>query len=387
MKKILQAVVEPGENASAAELQTRSQKDGLKSKTSQPQTGSLGWGAVRPVSLAAPRFDHQDWIRRRRSALADSRTAFRHMLSRDFSTVNDLFLPVFAKPANTLKEEGGVADRSSLKPMVFSSLRIVATAASVWGVRRRGPGRAHGGSRTGALWRQRAHNRREPPPTETSKAIVIGAAHSNSWIAWDAHRRFWSRAARPGCVHTKRQYGARRSTALIMSKRLQFRSDDPATRHRTYSRRALQSFGVSVERQVELIGFKEVTNGVEAQLRHADGHEETVSTPWLIGSDGAHSTVRHALMSNFPVRPGRRLAAGRRPPARRGAPAPDELAIYLHIDGPFLVFPIPEIERVSSERSASRIRLIRDPIRPSPTLRRCWTDARVRACVSRIPSG
>src|SRR5580698_8500799 len=39
----------------------------------------------------------------------------------------------------------------------------------------------------------------------------------------------------------------------------------------------LQSLGVSVERQVELISFKTRDDGVEAQLRHADGREETMS--------------------------------------------------------------------------------------------------------------
>jgi len=34
-------------------------------------------------------------------------------------------------------------------------------------------------------------------------------------------------------------------------------------------------------------------------LRHADGHEETVSADWLVGCDGAHSAVRHGLGAPF----------------------------------------------------------------------------------------
>ncbi len=49
----------------------------------------------------------------------------------------------------------------------------------------------------------------------------------------------------------------------------------------------LRDLGVAVERQVELTSFKTGSDGVEAVLTHTDGHEETVSTDWLIGCDGA----------------------------------------------------------------------------------------------------
>jgi 2-polyprenyl-6-methoxyphenol hydroxylase-like FAD-dependent oxidoreductase len=57
----------------------------------------------------------------------------------------------------------------------------------------------------------------------------------------------------------------------------------------------LEAAGVVVERQVELLSFTDDGQRVSAQLRHADGREERVSTAWLAGCDGAHSTVRHAL--------------------------------------------------------------------------------------------
>ena len=57
----------------------------------------------------------------------------------------------------------------------------------------------------------------------------------------------------------------------------------------------LQGLGVTVERQVEVLGFKTNGAGIQTTLRHADGHEETVSSNWLLGSDGAHSIVRHTL--------------------------------------------------------------------------------------------
>ena len=61
----------------------------------------------------------------------------------------------------------------------------------------------------------------------------------------------------------------------------------------------LASFDIAVERGVELTGFVQTSDGVSATLRHNDGREETVATPWLIGCDGAHSTTRHILGMDF----------------------------------------------------------------------------------------
>ncbi len=57
--------------------------------------------------------------------------------------------------------------------------------------------------------------------------------------------------------------------------------------------------GVEIERNVELTGFTHTTDAVRAVLRKADGQEEVVETPWLIGCDGAHSTTRHTLGMDF----------------------------------------------------------------------------------------
>lgn len=62
----------------------------------------------------------------------------------------------------------------------------------------------------------------------------------------------------------------------------------------------LRRLGVAVERQTELVAMAEHPEGVRATLRHADGREEVVDTPWLVGCDGAHSTVRHLNQEQFP---------------------------------------------------------------------------------------
>ena len=61
----------------------------------------------------------------------------------------------------------------------------------------------------------------------------------------------------------------------------------------------LNTCGVQVERQVELVRFVLGADMVTATLRHADGREETLQAAWLIGCDGAHSAVRHGLGMQF----------------------------------------------------------------------------------------
>ncbi len=57
----------------------------------------------------------------------------------------------------------------------------------------------------------------------------------------------------------------------------------------------LAGLGVQVERGVELSGFTQESGHVAATLRHADGREERIQTPWLIGCDGGGSLVRKTL--------------------------------------------------------------------------------------------
>ena len=126
----------------------------------------------------------------------------------------------------------------------------------------------------------------------------------------------------------------------------------------------LQGLGVTVERQVEVLGFKPSDAGIQATLRHADGHEETVSSKWLLGCDGAHSIVRHTLGVPF---------AGETLDSDwmladvhiKGYPYPDtEASVYWHKDGAFVIFPI----------SPGRYRVLADlpmtsgALPPTPTL-------------------
>src|SRR5579875_3005538 len=61
----------------------------------------------------------------------------------------------------------------------------------------------------------------------------------------------------------------------------------------------MEQLGVRTERQVELTGLEQTEGAVRARLRHADGREEQVEPAWLLGSDGAHSSVRDLLKIPF----------------------------------------------------------------------------------------
>lgn len=184
---------------------------------------------------------------------------------------------------------------------------------------------------------------RSPHPTETSKALVI-----------------WSRTLelmdRMGCTPAFLDAGLRANGASIRNGRTllghtgfdliaspyNFALMIPQSDTERLLTAHLRSLGILVERGVELLGFSEAADHAEVRLGHADGREEAAETSWLVGCDGAHSTVRHALGFAFEgVAQGDdwmladvRLQGDSTPPA-------DEIATFLHRDGPFVVFPIP----------------------------------------------
>jgi 2-polyprenyl-6-methoxyphenol hydroxylase-like FAD-dependent oxidoreductase len=108
----------------------------------------------------------------------------------------------------------------------------------------------------------------------------------------------------------------------------------------------LQRRGLRVEREAELIETKVQDSGFRAQdeqiistVRQADGREEVVTSSWLAGCDGAHSTVRKQLGIPF---------AGEFEPNDwmladvhvDGPIAPDEISAYWHSLGVLIFFPM-----------------------------------------------
>ncbi len=54
----------------------------------------------------------------------------------------------------------------------------------------------------------------------------------------------------------------------------------------------VESLGISVERGVELVALNQDGDAAQVTLRHEDGSTEQLSASWVIGADGARSTVR-----------------------------------------------------------------------------------------------
>jgi 2-polyprenyl-6-methoxyphenol hydroxylase-like FAD-dependent oxidoreductase len=126
----------------------------------------------------------------------------------------------------------------------------------------------------------------------------------------------------------------------------------------------LASFGVQVEWGAELTGFTQDADGVSATLRHADGRDETVRTPWVLGCDGAHSAVRHTVGLPFE---GYALPAGFAVGDLKvqWSLPDDEMHEFLHSDGLLAAFPLPGgRQRLAVETEQYNV----DGALPQPTL-------------------
>lgn len=74
----------------------------------------------------------------------------------------------------------------------------------------------------------------------------------------------------------------------------------PQDEHEKLLIRKLSDIGVSVERCTELLRFEEKSAGVVSVLKRRDGSEESFESSYLAGCDGASSTVRRTLTTEFP---------------------------------------------------------------------------------------
>lgn len=136
---------------------------------------------------------------------------------------------------------------------------------------------------------------------------------------------------------------------------------------------ALQRVGAEVEYQTALTGFEPHAGGVTATLER-DGVREAVTATYMVGCDGAHSTVRQCLDLDFAgaAYPEHFMLADVETNAAFPA---SELQLCPHRDGPLAVFPM----------SASRCRIVamvRQPEGEAPTL-----DMVARLLTERAPAG
>lgn len=103
----------------------------------------------------------------------------------------------------------------------------------------------------------------------------------------------------------------------------------PQTQTERLLREHVEALGGSIERQVVLETFAEREGAVECTLAHADGSRETITAAYLIGADGAHSTVRQLL--HFPFQGDAEPYAFFLGDLKVDGDVPgDELAVHLH---------------------------------------------------------
>jgi 2-polyprenyl-6-methoxyphenol hydroxylase-like FAD-dependent oxidoreductase len=74
----------------------------------------------------------------------------------------------------------------------------------------------------------------------------------------------------------------------------------PQDEHERLLAARLEELGVSVERQTELVSYRDEGDRIVAHLRRSDGREETCEADYIAGCDGVHSIVRETMGTGFP---------------------------------------------------------------------------------------
>ncbi len=73
----------------------------------------------------------------------------------------------------------------------------------------------------------------------------------------------------------------------------------PQDKHERLLIARLESLGITIERQTELVSFEDKGDFISARLRNSDGREETCDALYLAGCDGARSSIRTQLGEKF----------------------------------------------------------------------------------------
>jgi 2-polyprenyl-6-methoxyphenol hydroxylase-like FAD-dependent oxidoreductase len=176
--------------------------------------------------------------------------------------------------------------------------------------------------------------------TDKSKALVL----------WSRTLELFDDAgyAQAFMPHGIQAHGAQISTGKEIVARITFDSIDsrfpyalmiPQSDTERVLEERLEASGINVERRVELTRFTDKGDKVQAMLLKPSGEEELVTADWLVGCDGAHSTVRHGLGVAFEgetLQSDWVLADG----MLSGLPHEDRIQIYWHRDGILACFPI-----------------------------------------------
>jgi len=197
-----------------------------------------------------------------------------------------------------------------------------------------------------------------PGPTDRSKAIGIHARTLEALDSMGIARRFVGAGRK---VHGINAYadGARIVHVSLddIDSPYSFILSLPQSETERLLAERLRELGGDVEREVRLAGLSQDAGGVTATLDHAGGKVEIAQAAWVVGCDGAHSTVRHAVGLPFEgTAYEEEFVLG---DMRIGWALPDDEGhAFLSPDGGIVALPMPR----------GRWRLIAEASIPEPTL-------------------
>ena len=101
----------------------------------------------------------------------------------------------------------------------------------------------------------------------------------------------------------------------------------------------LRKLGVQVERSAELTGLSQDASGARATITRHDGTSEEIPAAWIVGADGAHSTVRKLVNTRLSGSFKGELFLLGDVEAKHGLD-PNYMYTYFAPSGPLLVFPM-----------------------------------------------
>ena len=142
---------------------------------------------------------------------------------------------------------------------------------------------------------------KNPQPTEVSKALAVWSGTLEAFAALGVISSFLDAGLH--LTELKVSDGGRQLAALKVAEGVDsaypFTIIVPQSKTEAILAEHLAAAGVRIERPVELVAVEPAGEIVRAVLKHADGTEETVEADFVVGCDGARSTVRGVLGVDF----------------------------------------------------------------------------------------
>ncbi|HMB95273.1 MAG TPA: FAD-dependent monooxygenase [Tepidisphaeraceae bacterium] len=142
---------------------------------------------------------------------------------------------------------------------------------------------------------------KSPAPAEQSRALGIQARTVEVFNAMGVAEQFVT-AGWP--VHGLSVYAAKKRIAHIRLESLDTPFPFVLVLPQSQTEKILQSnlqekLGINVQRRIEWLRMERGGNRIVSFLKDETASERTIESDWLIGCDGAHSAIRHALNLPF----------------------------------------------------------------------------------------